>query len=188
MFSLLIGYISFWQQGYSCAELKEQGLTKSGIYYLLIRGTSFWYIKVYCDMEAANGGWTVKKREKFQSNYTFQFYKTKRNKSTHFHLINLNKIIIAINILKKKESKGKETSLNGLSKGQQSALLLLPSEVITTQRERERERRKRVSGVVDCVGPVLFSLETQKEGEKKEKKKKVRISHPSTHMDGEWNG
>ena len=47
-------------QGYSCAELKEQGLTKSGIYYLLIRGTSFWYIKVYCDMEAANGGWTVR--------------------------------------------------------------------------------------------------------------------------------
>ena len=41
---------------------------------------------------------------------------------------------------------------------------------------------------MDCVGPVLFSLETQKEGEKKEKKKKVRISHPSTHMDGEWNG
>ena len=143
MFSLLIGYISFWQQGYSCAELKEQGLTKSGIYYLLIRGTSFWYIKVYCDMEAANGGWTVKKREKFQSNYTFQFYKTKRNKSTHFHLINLNKIIIAINIFKKKESKGKETSLNGLSKGQQSALLLLPSEVITTQREREREREEK---------------------------------------------
>lgn len=64
MFSLLIGYISFWQQGYSCAELKEQGLTKSGIYYLLIRGTSFWYIKVYCDMEAANGGWTVKKKRK----------------------------------------------------------------------------------------------------------------------------
>ena len=55
------------------------------------------------------------------------------------------------------------------------------------EREREREK-KRVSGVVDCVGPVLFSLETQKEGEKKEKKKKVRISHPSTHMDGEWNG
>ena len=46
-------------QGYSCAELKEQGVTKSGIYYLLIRGTSFWYLKVYCDMEAANGGWTV---------------------------------------------------------------------------------------------------------------------------------
>ena len=56
------------------------------------------------------------------------------------------------------------------------------------ERERERKRKKRVSGVVDCVGPVLFSLETQKEGEKKEKKKKVRISHPSTHMDGEWNG
>ncbi|KAI9563325.1 hypothetical protein GHT06_010783 [Daphnia sinensis] len=49
-------------RGYSCAELKEQGLTKSGIYYLLIRGTSFWYIKVYCDMEAANGGWTVIQR------------------------------------------------------------------------------------------------------------------------------
>lgn len=47
------------RQGYSCAELKEQGLTKSGIYYLLIRGTTFWYIKVYCDMETANGGWTV---------------------------------------------------------------------------------------------------------------------------------
>ncbi|XP_032789266.1 uncharacterized protein YMR317W [Daphnia magna] len=49
-------------RGYSCAELKEQGLTKSGIYYLLIRGTSFWYIKVYCDMEEANGGWTVIQR------------------------------------------------------------------------------------------------------------------------------
>lgn len=46
-------------QGYSCAELKEQGLTKSGIYYLLIRDTTFWYIKNYCDMETANGGWTV---------------------------------------------------------------------------------------------------------------------------------
>jgi len=49
-------------RGYSCAELKEQGVTKSGIYYLLIRGTSFWYLKVYCDMEAANGGWTVIQR------------------------------------------------------------------------------------------------------------------------------
>jgi len=48
--------------GYSCAELKEQGITKSGIYYLLIRGTSFWYIKVHCDMETAKGGWTVIQR------------------------------------------------------------------------------------------------------------------------------
>lgn len=49
-------------RGYSCAELKEQGITKSGIYYLLIRGTSFWYIKVHCDMETAKGGWTVIQR------------------------------------------------------------------------------------------------------------------------------
>ena len=76
MFSLLIGYISFWQQGYSCAELKEQGLTKSGIYYLLIRGTSFWYIKVYCDMEAANGGWTVKEKN-FNQIIHFNFTKRK---------------------------------------------------------------------------------------------------------------
>ena len=46
-------------QGYSCAELKEQGLEESGIYYLLIRGTNFWFLKVYCEMEEANGGWTV---------------------------------------------------------------------------------------------------------------------------------
>jgi len=49
-------------RGYSCAELKEQGITKSGIYYLLIRGTSFWYIKVHCDMDTAKGGWTVIQR------------------------------------------------------------------------------------------------------------------------------
>ncbi len=30
------------------------------------------------------------------------------------------------------------------------------------EREGERERKKRVSGVVDCVGPVLFSLERKK--------------------------
>ena len=38
--------------------------------------------------------------------------------------------------------------MNGLSKGQQSALLLLPSEVITTQREREREKEKK-KGLVE---------------------------------------
>jgi hypothetical protein len=31
----------------------------SGVYYLQIRGTTYWFLKVYCEQEAAEGGWTV---------------------------------------------------------------------------------------------------------------------------------
>ena len=46
-------------QGYSCADLYGKGLKESGIYYLQIDGTKYWFLKTYCDMEAAAGGWTV---------------------------------------------------------------------------------------------------------------------------------
>jgi hypothetical protein len=74
--------------------LKEQGLTKSGIYYLLIRGTSFWYIKVYCDMEAANGGWTVMDHLFISFSLSFSWIEKSKGKKgkknikmgpTHFH-------------------------------------------------------------------------------------------------------
>lgn len=31
----------------------------SGVYYLQIRGTTYWFLKVYCEQEIADGGWTV---------------------------------------------------------------------------------------------------------------------------------
>ncbi len=45
--------------GYSCADLYRKGLEESGIFYLQIDWTRFWYLKVYCDMSSSNGGWTV---------------------------------------------------------------------------------------------------------------------------------
>ena len=49
-------------QGYSCADLFDKGLAESGIYYLQIDGTKYWFLKTYCEMEAAEGGWTVRSR------------------------------------------------------------------------------------------------------------------------------
>ncbi|KAG8221815.1 hypothetical protein J437_LFUL002817 [Ladona fulva] len=34
----------------------------SGIYYLQIRGTTYWYLKVYCEQDVADGGWIVIQR------------------------------------------------------------------------------------------------------------------------------
>ena len=53
-----ISHLTF--QGYSCADLYGKGLKESGIYYLQIDGTKYWFLKTYCDMEAAAGGWTVR--------------------------------------------------------------------------------------------------------------------------------
>jgi hypothetical protein len=35
------------------------GMRQSGVYYLQIRGTTYWFLKVFCEQEIADGGWTV---------------------------------------------------------------------------------------------------------------------------------
>lgn len=46
-------------QGYSCIDLLNAGMRDSGVYYLQIRGTTYWFLKVFCEQEIADGGWTV---------------------------------------------------------------------------------------------------------------------------------
>lgn len=46
-------------QGYSCVDLLNAGMRESGVYYLQIRGTTYWFLKVYCEQNVADGGWTV---------------------------------------------------------------------------------------------------------------------------------
>lgn len=53
----LIYYCDF--QGYSCVDLLNSGMRQSGVYYLQIRGTTYWFLKVFCEQEIAEGGWTV---------------------------------------------------------------------------------------------------------------------------------
>ncbi|XP_020708953.2 angiopoietin-2 isoform X2 [Athalia rosae] len=49
-------------KGYSCVDLSNAGMRESGVYYLQIRGTTYWFLKVYCEQEIADGGWTVIQR------------------------------------------------------------------------------------------------------------------------------
>ncbi|XP_070069081.1 techylectin-5B-like isoform X4 [Drosophila takahashii] len=37
-------------------------MKQSGVFYLQIRGTTYWFLKVYCDQETSDGGWTVIQR------------------------------------------------------------------------------------------------------------------------------
>ncbi|XP_037299706.1 fibrinogen alpha chain [Manduca sexta] len=46
-------------KGYSCVDLSNAGMRESGVYYLQIRGTTYWFLKVYCEQNIADGGWTV---------------------------------------------------------------------------------------------------------------------------------
>lgn len=46
-------------QGFSCTDLMNAGMRQSGVYYLQIRGTTYWFLKVFCEQEIADGGWTV---------------------------------------------------------------------------------------------------------------------------------
>ncbi|KAM3968600.1 uncharacterized protein ACR2FA_012002 [Aphomia sociella] len=46
-------------KGYSCVDLLNGGMRESGVYYLQIRGTTYWFLKVYCEQNIADGGWTV---------------------------------------------------------------------------------------------------------------------------------
>ncbi|XP_050538996.1 angiopoietin-related protein 1-like [Daktulosphaira vitifoliae] len=49
-------------KGYSCLDLLNAGMKQNGVYYLQIRGTAYWYLKVFCEQEIADGGWTVIQR------------------------------------------------------------------------------------------------------------------------------
>ncbi|XP_015437143.1 PREDICTED: angiopoietin-4 [Dufourea novaeangliae] len=49
-------------KGYSCVDLLNAGMRDSGVYYLQIRGTTYWFLKVYCEQDIADGGWTVIQR------------------------------------------------------------------------------------------------------------------------------
>lgn len=51
----------FFPQGYSCVDLQNGGMRHSGVYYLQIRGTTYWFLKVFCEQDIADGGWTVSK-------------------------------------------------------------------------------------------------------------------------------
>ncbi|KAI5637009.1 hypothetical protein NE865_10309 [Phthorimaea operculella] len=46
-------------KGFSCVDLLNAGMRDSGVYYLQIRGTTYWFLKVYCEQNIADGGWTV---------------------------------------------------------------------------------------------------------------------------------
>ncbi|TDG44737.1 hypothetical protein AWZ03_008878 [Drosophila navojoa] len=37
-------------------------MKQSGVFYLQIRGTTYWFLKVYCEQGIADGGWTVIQR------------------------------------------------------------------------------------------------------------------------------
>ncbi|KAG7167116.1 Techylectin-5B-like 1, partial [Homarus americanus] len=50
------------KQGFSCGDMSEKGMRDSGTYYLKIRGTTYWFLKVFCDMGTSGGGWTVIQR------------------------------------------------------------------------------------------------------------------------------
>ncbi|XP_077302101.1 uncharacterized protein LOC143922644 isoform X1 [Arctopsyche grandis] len=49
-------------RGYSCVDLLNAGMRQSGVYYLQIRGTTYWFLKVFCEQDVAEGGWTVIQR------------------------------------------------------------------------------------------------------------------------------
>lgn len=53
-------------------------MRNSGVYYLQIRGTTYWFLKVFCEQEIADGGWTVSRKFKF----CFQVFKLHVSKET----------------------------------------------------------------------------------------------------------
>jgi hypothetical protein len=48
-------------------DLLNAGMKDSGVYYLQIRGTTYWFLKVYCEQEVAEGGWTVSNTQTYVS-------------------------------------------------------------------------------------------------------------------------
>lgn len=40
-------------------DILNAGMKQSGVFYLQIRGTTYWFLKVYCEQGISDGGWTV---------------------------------------------------------------------------------------------------------------------------------
>ncbi|XP_023171852.2 fibrinogen alpha chain isoform X2 [Drosophila hydei] len=49
-------------KGFSCVDILNAGMKQSGVFYLQIRGTTYWFLKVYCEQGISDGGWTVIQR------------------------------------------------------------------------------------------------------------------------------
>ncbi|XP_062135954.1 fibrinogen alpha chain [Drosophila sulfurigaster albostrigata] len=49
-------------KGFSCVDILNAGMKQSGVFYLQIRGTTYWFLKVYCEQNISDGGWTVIQR------------------------------------------------------------------------------------------------------------------------------
>lgn len=78
-------------------------MRQSGVYYLQIRGTTYWFLKVFCDQEIADGGWTVNifKIEFLDPKIQQFFFKKKRLFKEEMILVNLEKISIVIGLITK---------------------------------------------------------------------------------------
>lgn len=61
----------YFSQGFSCVDLSNAGMRQSGVYYLQIRGTTYWFLKVFCEQEIADGGWTVNIKKKKENKLLF---------------------------------------------------------------------------------------------------------------------
>lgn len=59
IYSIKTFYKYYLFQGFSCVDLLNAGMRQSGVFYLQIRGTTYWFLKVFCEQEVADGGWTV---------------------------------------------------------------------------------------------------------------------------------
>lgn len=63
-------------------------MRQSGVYYLQIRGTTYWFLKVFCEQDVADGGWTVSKSYfilTFKHLGFFASYVLRRNFFHSFH-------------------------------------------------------------------------------------------------------
>lgn len=67
------------------------GMRQSGVYYLQIRGTTYWFLKVYCEQEIADGGWTVRLKRSMK-----KLLKTETGVNRYYELLILSRLFPAV--------------------------------------------------------------------------------------------